>query len=239
MIEIIPAIDLINGECVRLHQGDYQEKIVYYKNPLDFAKKIADCGIKKLHLVDLDGAKAGEVKNLQLLEDIKRLTNLEIDFGGGIKTLAAAHQVINAGAEKINLGSIAVKDPELTAEIIADLGPAKIIIAADVKDRFIAINAWQEQSTLELNQFIEQYLALGVTQYLCTDVSKDGTLAGPALDLYQEIMTDFPQIYLIASGGVANYADLVLLDQVKVPAVVVGKAILEGRISLEEISAAL
>ncbi len=235
MIEVIPAIDIIGGECVRLHQGDYQEKTVYYKNPVDFAKKIAAVGIKKLHLVDLDGAKAGEVKNLKLLTEIKITTGLEIDFGGGIKTLQSAWDVINAGAEKINLGSIAVKNPELTAEIITALGPEKIIMAADVKDRFIAINAWQDKSSLELNTFIKQYLALGVNQFLCTDVSKDGTLAGPALELYQEIISDFPEIYLIASGGVADYTDLTQLDHAKVSAVVVGKAILEGRISLEQI----
>lgn len=236
MIEVIPAIDIIDACCVRLSQGNYSEKQVYSKDPLEMAKKFESFGFKKLHLVDLDGAKSGEIKNIKTLEKISNNTNLEIDFGGGIKSLEVAKDVINSGANYINLGSLAVKSPDITQTIIEELGAKKIILTTDVKNGTLAINGWQDSTDIELISFLKDYINKGITQVLCTDISKDGMLQGTNNTLYIDIMKNFPQLYLVASGGVSSLEDVIKLNEVNIPAVVIGKAIYENKISLKDLS---
>ena len=235
MIDVIPAIDLIDGACVRLTKGDYSTKQVYEKDPIIMAKRFEDAGIKRLHLVDLDGAKAGKVVNLTVLENLVKETQLEIDFGGGIKTDEDLKSVLNAGARWLTIGSLAVKNPEKMKSWIQSYGPELFILGADVRDENIAISGWLETSNLHWDSFMLDYYQCGVRQFLCTDISRDGMLNGPAVDLYKEIMKRFPDCYLIASGGVSRKKDLIDLEEAKIPAVVLGKAIYEGRISLNEI----
>lgn len=235
MIDVIPAIDLIDGACVRLTKGDYSTKQVYEKDPIIMAKRFEDAGIKRLHLVDLDGAKAGKVVNLSVLENLVKETQLEIDFGGGIKTDEDLKSVLNAGARWLTIGSLAVKNPEKMKSWIQSYGPELFILGADVRDENIAISGWLETSNLHWDSFMLDYYQCGVRQFLCTDISRDGMLNGPAVDLYKEIMKRFPDCYLIASGGVSRKKDLIDLEEAKIPAVVLGKAIYEGRISLNEI----
>ena len=235
MIEVIPAIDLIDGACVRLTKGDYGTKQVYEKDPVIMAKRFEDAGIKRLHLVDLDGAKAGKVVNLSVLENLVKETQLEIDFGGGIKTDEDLKSVLNAGARWLTIGSLAVKNPEKMKSWIQSYGPELFILGADVRDGNIAISGWLETSNLHWDSFMLYYYQSGVRQFLCTDISRDGMLNGPAVDLYKEIMKRFPDCYLIASGGVSGKKDLIDLEEAKIPAVVLGKAIYEGRITLNEI----
>jgi phosphoribosylformimino-5-aminoimidazole carboxamide ribotide isomerase len=235
MIDVIPAIDLIDGACVRLTKGDYSTKQVYEKDPIIMAKRFEDAGIKRLHLVDLDGAKAGKVVNLTVLENLVKETQLEIDFGGGIKTDEDLKSVLNAGARWLTIGSLAVKNPEKMKSWIQSYGPELFILGADVRDENIAISGWLETSNLHWDSFMLDYYQCGVRQFLCTDISRDGMLNGPAVDLYKEIMKRFPDCYLIASGGVSRKIDLIDLEEAKIPAVVLGKAIYEGRISLNEI----
>ena len=235
MIDVIPAIDLIDGACVRLTKGDYGTKQVYEKDPLVMAKRFEDAGIKRLHLVDLDGAKAGKVVNLSVLEKLVQETNLDIDFGGGIKTDNDLKSVLNAGAKWLTIGSLAVKDSKKMKSWIQTYGAELFILGADVRDGNIAVSGWLETSNLHWESFMLDYYQSGVRQFLCTDISRDGMLNGPSIDLYKEIMLRFPDCYLIASGGVSGKQDLVDLEEANIPAVVLGKAIYEGRITLNEI----
>lgn len=236
MIELIPAIDIIDGKCVRLSQGNYDSKKVYNENPLEVAKEFEAYGIRRLHVVDLDGAASQHVVNYRTLEQIATQTSLIIDFGGGIKTSGDIEIAFDSGAEMITLGSVAVKHPELFDEWLQTYGNEKIILGADVKDNRIAINGWKEESPQELMPFLNQHINKGVTKVLCTDISRDGMLKGPALDLYRNIMEAHPELHLIASGGISGMEDILKLDEAGIPAVVFGKAIYEGRISLKELS---
>ncbi len=236
MIELIPAIDLIGGKCVRLSQGDYNSKKVYHEDPLEAAKEFEAYGLRRLHIVDLDGAASQHVVNYHVLERIAAQTSLVIDFGGGIKSGRDIDIAFNSGAQMVTVGSVAVKQPSLFAEWLHTYSEGKIILGADVKDRTIAINGWKENSQAELMPFLEQYIKEGVTQVLCTDISRDGMLDGPSLPLYRDIMQAFPELHLIASGGISCIADIDRLEEAGIPAVVFGKAIYEGRIPLEDLA---
>jgi phosphoribosylformimino-5-aminoimidazole carboxamide ribotide isomerase len=236
MIEIIPAIDLIDGKCVRLSQGDYQQKTIYNENPLEVAKMFADAGIRRLHLVDLDGAKAHHIVNHKVLETITSKTNLIIDFGGGLKSDDDLRIAFECGASMVTGGSIAVKNPEVFASWIEKFGGEKIILGADVKEEKIAVGGWIETTDLELMPFIQNYMAKGISKVICTDISKDGMLSGPATDLYKKMLAQEPTMYLIASGGVSSIRDIEMLIENKVPAVITGKAIYEGKIKLPELA---
>lgn len=236
MIEIIPAIDLIDGKCVRLSQGDYQQKTIYNENPLEVAKMFADAGIRRLHLVDLDGAKAHHIVNHKVLETIASKTNLIIDFGGGLKSDDDLRIAFECGASMVTGGSIAVKNPEVFASWIEKFGGEKIILGADVKEEKIAVGGWIETTDLELMPFIQNYMGKGISKVICTDISKDGMLSGPATDLYKKMLEQEPTMYLIASGGVSSIRDIEMLIENKVPAVITGKAIYEGKIKLPELA---
>ncbi len=235
MIEIIPAIDLIDGKCVRLSQGDYKQKTIYNENPLEVARMFEDAGIKRLHLVDLDGAKANHIVNHKVLESIATKTNLVIDFGGGLKSDEDLRIAFSSGAQMITGGSIAVKNPETFISWIEKYGEQKIILGADVKEEKIAVGGWLETSTLDLIPFINTYKQKGISRVICTDISKDGMLLGPALELYRKIMSKFNDLYLIASGGVSSIKDIELLNDAGIPAVITGKAIYEGRMQLSDL----
>jgi len=236
MIEIIPAIDLIDGKCVRLSQGDYSQKTVYNENPLEVAKMFADAGIRRLHLVDLDGAKAQHIINHKVLERITMGTDLVVDFGGGLKTDNDLRIAFECGASMITGGSIAVKNPDVFSSWISTFGGEKIILGADVKNEKIAVGGWIETTELELIPFIKNYLEKGISKVICTDISKDGMLQGPAIELYKKMVAAQPGMYLIASGGVSSIRDIELLHEAAVPAVITGKAIYEGRIKLEDLT---
>lgn len=233
---IIPAIDIIDGKCVRLTQGDYAQKKEYADDPVAVAQQFEAAGIQRLHVVDLEGAKASKLVNESTLRNITANTGLKVDFGGGVKSDEAIEIAFQAGAHQITAGSIAVKNPELVATWIRRYGAEKIILGADVKDEKIAINGWQEDSGLDLFNFLSEYVKQNVQYCICTDVSKDGLLQGPAFDLYQKIMDQFPELKLIASGGVANMDDLHRLREMGVYGTIVGKAYYEGHISLEELA---
>ncbi|MFN4284652.1 MAG: 1-(5-phosphoribosyl)-5-[(5-phosphoribosylamino)methylideneamino]imidazole-4-carboxamide isomerase [Lacibacter sp.] len=234
-MQIIPAIDIIEGKCVRLTQGDYSQKKIYNEKPLEVALQFVDAGLQRLHLVDLDGARAGTVKNWKVLETLAARTRLEIDFGGGIKQDTDVRIVFNSGARYATVGSIAVKDAQRFTGWLQQFGADKFLLGADVKDEKIAISGWLETTDIWVYDFIEQYLQRGVQQIFCTDVSKDGRLEGPSLALYQSILNKFPGLHLIASGGVATVADLEQLATIGCSGAIVGKAIYEGRISLQEL----
>lgn len=234
-MEIIPAIDIIDGKCVRLTQGDYAQKTVYNENPLEVAKEFEGAGVKRLHLVDLDGAKAGTVQNWKVLQSIAANTSLVIDFGGGIKQEKDLAIVFESGAAFATIGSLAVKSPQLFVEWLAAYGADKFLLGADVKDRKIAVAGWLETTELNILDFLGDYLSKGVQQVFCTDVSKDGKLEGPSLGLYQEILAKYPQAYFIASGGVSSMQDLYALKAIGCAGAIVGKAIYEGRITLDEL----
>ncbi|WP_026474737.1 1-(5-phosphoribosyl)-5-[(5-phosphoribosylamino)methylideneamino]imidazole-4-carboxamide isomerase [Alkaliflexus imshenetskii] len=234
-IELIPAIDLIDGKCVRLSKGDYDTKKVYNEHPLEVALEFEAHGISRLHLVDLDGAKAGRIINYKTLESIAKKTNLIIDFGGGLKSGDDLRIAFECGAQMVTGGSIAVKNREEFSGWIEKYGAERIILGSDVKDRNIAVSGWLETSDLELFDFLQGYIQLGITKTICTDISKDGMLQGPSLSLYKEILERFPDLYLIASGGVSSLADIDALQQAGVPAVIFGKAIYEGRITLKKL----
>ena len=236
MVTIIPAIDLIDAKCVRLSQGDYNQKTVYNENPLEVAKMFEDAGITRLHLVDLDGAKAKHIVNYKVLETIASKTNLVIDFGGGLKSDEDLRVAFECGAKMVTGGSIAVKDRETFLHWIETYGAEKIILGADAKDKMIAVSGWQEVSELLILDFIESYTSKGIRQVISTDIARDGMLTGPSIDLYKEIMAQFPKLELIASGGIATMKDIYELDEMGVPGVITGKAIYENRISLEEIT---
>lgn len=235
-MQIIPAIDIINGKCVRLTRGDYNQKKEYAENPAAVAKTFEEAGIQKLHVVDLEGAKASKPVNLDSLRAITTETNLSVDFGGGVKSNEAIEAVFEAGAQQITAGSIAVKQPELVTDWIAQYGAEKIILGADVIDEQIATHGWQENSGVILFNFLEQYVKQNIKYCICTDVSKDGLLQGPAFDLYARIIKEFPNLKLIASGGVSKLDDLKQLAELGVCGTIVGKAFYEGRISLEELA---
>ena len=235
-MRIIPAIDIIDGKCVRLTQGDYKQKKVYNENPLEVAKTFEDAGLKYLHLVDLDGAKAGKVMNWKVIDSITANTNLSVDFGGGIKTAEEIRQLFQAGVRQVNLGSIAVKDPELVEGWIKTYGADKIILSADVKEEMIAIGGWLENSKISISDFIQDYLKKGILYITCTDISTDGMLQGPNVELYSKLLNAFPSIKLIASGGVSSVDDLDRLKKANVEGVIVGKAIYEGRIELKALT---
>lgn len=235
MIEIIPAIDLIDAKCVRLSQGDYAQKTVYNENPLEVAKMFEDAGIRRLHLVDLDGAKAHHIVNHKVLEQIASKTNLIIDFGGGLKSDNDLRIAFESGASMITGGSIAVRDSETFLSWIQKFGAEKIILGADVKDEKVAVGGWIETTDIELMPFISNYITKGISKVICTDISKDGMLQGPALDLYKKMLTIEPDMYLIASGGVSSLDDIIQLNEAGVPAVITGKAIYEGKFKLSDL----
>jgi phosphoribosylformimino-5-aminoimidazole carboxamide ribotide isomerase len=233
-IELIPAIDIIGGQCVRLTKGDYDQKTVYGE-PLDMALEFERIGFKRLHVVDLDGAKSKHIVNENVLKAITSATSLTVDFGGGIKTDEDIEKAFAAGAAMVTVGSVAVTNPDLVMGWLEKFGAERMILGADVRHGKISINGWKEDSGEDLLPFLKKYVDAGVKNVLCTEISKDGTLAGPAIDLYKDIMAEYPQLHLIASGGVSSKEDIEGLDAAGIPAVVFGKAIYEGRIDLREI----
>ncbi|MBQ1850971.1 MAG: 1-(5-phosphoribosyl)-5-[Paludibacteraceae bacterium] len=235
MIELVPAIDIIDGKCVRLSQGDYNTKKVYGENPADMAKRFEDCGIKRLHVVDLDGAKAAHIVNYKTLESITSQTNLIVDFGGGLKTDDDLRIAFECGAAMITGGSIAVKNPDVFTGWIEKYGAERIILGADVKEKKIAVTGWLEDTDLSLDKFLDGYTQKGITKVICTDIAKDGMLKGPSTELYKEILKAHPTLHLIASGGVSSMADIKALEAAGVPAVIFGKAIYEGKITFKEL----
>lgn len=232
----IPAIDLIESKCVRLTQGDYATSHVYAEDPVDMARRFEDMGFTRLHLVDLDGAKSRHVVNDHVLKAITRATKLIVDFGGGVKTDDDMSRVLDAGAEMVTCGSIAVTQPDTVLGWMERYGAEHLILGADVKEGKISINGWLEDSAHELMPFLQRYLDAGMMHVLCTDISRDGMLQGPATTLYGSIMQAFPHCRLIASGGVSCIEDILQLDQAGVPAVVFGKAIYEGKINMKELA---
>lgn len=235
MIELIPAIDIIGGRCVRLTKGDYATK-KEYGSPVDMALMFRDHGFRRLHVVDLDGAKAKHVVNLRTLEEIVTKSGLTVDFGGGVKTDNDLRQAFDAGASLVTAGSIAVTSPETYLEWLGTYGPEHLVLGADARDGRISINGWLEDSPVMLTDFLARYMQAGTRNVLCTDISRDGMLQGPAVGLYKDIMQAYPQCHLIASGGVSCIDDIDRLEEAGIPAVVFGKAIYEGRIDLNELS---
>ena len=234
MIELIPAIDIINGQCVRLTKGDYDQKTVYGE-PLDMALEFERIGYKRLHVVDLDGAKSKHIVNEAVLKAITTETALTVDFGGGIKTDEDLEKAFASGAAMVTVGSIAVTNPDLFMGWLEKYGADRMILGADVRHGKISINGWKEDSDEDLLPFLKKYVEAGVRHVLCTEISKDGTLAGPAIDLYRRVMDAYPDLHLIASGGVSSKEDIIALDAAGIPAVVFGKAIYEGKINLKEL----
>lgn len=235
MIELIPAIDIINGQCVRLTKGDYDQKTVYSNSPVEVAREFEAIGFQRLHVVDLDGAKSKHIVNSSVLRSLASETHLRIDFGGGIKTDEDIETAFASGAAMVTVGSIAVTQPELFMGWLEKYGAERMILGADVRNGKISINGWKEDSAEDLLPFLQKYIEAGVKNVLCTEISKDGTLAGPAIDLYRRVMDAYPQLHLIASGGVSSMEDIKALDRAGIPAVVFGKAIYEGRIDLREL----
>jgi phosphoribosylformimino-5-aminoimidazole carboxamide ribotide isomerase len=235
-MQIIPAIDIIEGKCVRLTEGDYAQKKIYNANPLEVAKAFEGIGLMRLHLVDLDGAKAGEVVNWKVLEKIANNTELKIDFGGGIKTEAILKTVLDTGATYATIGSLAVKNELLFQEWIARFGANTFMLGADVLEEKIAIGGWLEKTELSVFDFMKSYIDKGVKQIFCTDIKKDGKLQGPSIELYQKIIEQFPTLQLIASGGVSSLDDLIELEEIGCAAAIVGKAIYENKITISELA---
>jgi phosphoribosylformimino-5-aminoimidazole carboxamide ribotide isomerase len=233
-MKIIPAIDILNGKCVRLSQGDYNTSKIYNENPLEIALQFQEVGIQYLHLVDLDGAKANQIVNAKVLETLANKTKLTIDFGGGIKSKNDLKTALNCGANQVTIGSLAVKNQELTIELIEKFGSGKIILGADSKHRKISTQGWTESSDLEVLEFIQFYQTLGIQTTIVTDIEKDGMLQGPSIDLYQEIIAN-STINLIASGGITSLDDLKQLKQIGCAGAIIGKAIYEGKINLKEL----
>ncbi len=234
-IEIIPAIDVIEGKCVRLSQGDYSQKTVYNEDPLEVAKMFETAGMNRLHLVDLDGAKAKHIVNYKVLEKIATRTSLVIDFGGGLKSDDDLNIAFNSGAAMVTGGSIAVKEKEVFLQWLEKYGSEKIILGADAKDGKIAVNGWLEATELQVVDFISQYYSEGIQKVISTDISRDGMLTGPSFDLYSDIMKAIPKVEIIASGGISTMSDILKLDEMQVPGVITGKAIYENKITLKEI----
>ncbi|HOH56012.1 MAG TPA: 1-(5-phosphoribosyl)-5-[(5-phosphoribosylamino)methylideneamino]imidazole-4-carboxamide isomerase [Paludibacteraceae bacterium] len=236
MMEIIPAIDIIDGKCVRLAQGDYDKVKVYSRNPEEVAKMFADEGFRRLHLVDLDGAKAQHIVNYKVLEKITSTTDLIVDFGGGLKSDDDLRIAFESGASMVTGGSIAVKNPEILIKWLKKYSGEKIILGADAKNDKIAVSGWTESTELDLIPFIKEYVSKGIKYVICTEISRDGMLQGPAVELYKKIIAAEPQVHLIASGGVGSLQDIEMLNEAGIPSVIVGKAIYEGHISLKELS---
>ena len=234
MIEMIPATDLIGGRCVRLTQGDYTSRKTYFRDPLEAALRFEEAGARRLHMVDLDGAKAAEPQNLAVLERIAAKTSLEVQYGGGIKSRAALRSVFDAGARRAVCGSVAVREPELFARWIAEFGPERLILGADVRDGVVAIQGWTERSERTAPELIETFLPAGLRQVVCTDISRDGMLCGPAVALYADLQRRFPQVEITVSGGVSSPDDIARLEREGLRSVIVGKALYEGRITLEK-----
>jgi phosphoribosylformimino-5-aminoimidazole carboxamide ribotide isomerase len=234
-MQIIPAIDIIDGKCVRLTQGDYSQKTIYNENPLEVAKEFEGAGLKRLHLVDLDGAKEGTVKNWAVLQQIAANTSLSIDFGGGIKQDKDLNIVFESGAAYATVGSLAVKQPDIFQGWLNDYGADKFLLGADVKSEKIAVAGWLETTDIDIYDYLTDYVAKGIQQVFCTDVSKDGKLEGPSIDLYKKIIEKFPSLWFIASGGVSSMDDLYALKEIGCSGAIVGKAIYEGRIQLNEL----
>ena len=235
MIELIPAIDIIEGQCVRLTKGDYDQKTVYRDSPAEVAKEFEEIGFKRLHVVDLDGAKSKHIVNSDVLHRITTDTQLIVDFGGGIKTDEDIEKAFTAGASMVTIGSIAVTNPDLFMGWLEKYGAERIILGADVRHEKVSINGWKEDSSEDLLPFLKKYVDAGVKNVLCTEISKDGTLTGPAIELYQSMMAAYPELHLIASGGVSSIDDIKALEAAGIPAVVFGKAIYEGKINLNEL----
>jgi phosphoribosylformimino-5-aminoimidazole carboxamide ribotide isomerase len=235
MITVIPAIDIMEGKCVRLEQGDYRLKKVYEEDPLDAARRFEDYGIKRLHVVDLDGANAKHIINYHTLERITAKTGLIIDFGGGIKTDGDLQIVFDCGAAMAVIGSIAVSDRDLFQEWLFAYGPQKIILGADVRDGHIAVSGWTDTTEIGLFDFLKYYKAVGIKQVMCTDIAKDGMLGGPSVELYEQIVKDFPTLEIIASGGVSSVQEIHRLNEAGVAGAIIGKALYEGRIKLEDL----
>lgn len=236
MIELIPAIDIIDGKCVRLTKGDYDQKKVYNEDPAAVAQEFERLGFKRLHVVDLDGAKSKHIVNDAVLRAITSSTSLIVDFGGGIKTEEDIEKAFAAGASMVTLGSIAVTNPELCAAWVEKYGAEKIVLGADVRNGKISINGWKEDSAEELIPFLHRYVKMGIRNVLCTEISRDGMLQGTAVDLYRSIMAEFPNLHLIASGGVSSNEDIDDLEKNGIPAVVFGKAFYEGRIDISKLN---
>lgn len=234
-IVIIPAIDIIGGQCVRLTQGDYSTQKTYDQSPLDIAKELTDKGIQSLHMVDLDGAKAREPQNLRVLEQVASETDLVIDFGGGIKTEQALTDVYSAGAQKANIGSLAASDMPLVKSWVSSYGADRIHIGADVNDGKIAVHGWQESTDLKLMDFIGEYIEAGATDYVCTDIACDGMMQGSSIELYRQVLERYPDIHLIASGGVSSIDEIYQLQEMGVYGVILGKAIYEGLIQVDDL----
>ncbi len=236
MIEIIPAIDIIGGECVRLTQGDYGQKTVYYKNPADVAARYEEAGLRRIHLVDLDGAKAARPANLRVLEEVARRTGLDIQYGGGIKSAESLRSVLGAGANRAICGSVAAALPELFEEWLDAFGPEHIILGADIKEGKVATHGWMQSSGLTADGLIGRFSVAGLTQAICTDISKDGMLQGPAFELYRTLQDEFPGVDITVSGGISSTDDIVRLNEMGLRSVIVGKALYENKITLEEIT---
>lgn len=235
MIELIPAIDIIEGKCVRLAKGDYAQKTVYADDPVAMALQFEEAGVQRLHVVDLDGAKSRHIVNVEVLRKLARETKLTIDFGGGIKTDEDIEKAFDSGASMVTVGSVAVTQPERFAHWMEKYGDSRMILGADVRNGKISINGWLKDSEEDLLPFLRRYIDMGVTNVLCTEISRDGMLQGPAISLYQEVMKAYPSLHLIASGGVSSEEDIEALDAAGIPAVVFGKAYYEGRIDLKKI----
>lgn len=232
---LIPAIDIINGQCVRLTKGDYDTKKVYNESPVEVAKAFEGAGLTHVHVVDLDGARAKHIVNAKVLEDIATKTSLQVDFGGGIKSAADLQTAFDCGAAQVTLGSIAVTAPDLVGEWLNVFGSERLILGADAKNRRIATHGWEQDSGIDVLDFVKDYTQKGFEYVLCTDVAKDGMLAGPSLELYYELLEELPEIALIASGGVTTLDDLYQLEELGCAAAIIGKAIYEGKISLKEL----
>lgn len=232
---IFPAIDILNGKCVRLSQGDFESKKVYAENPADMARTFERAGVKYLHLVDLDGAKAGKVINWKVVKDIADKTSLKIDFGGGIKTPADIEKLFQSRVDKVNLGSVAYNQPNRVKDWLKKYGSKRIILSADCKDEMLAVSGWQNQTSISIIEYIKDYAAAGLEYVTCTDISLDGMLGGPNIELYRKILTKIPSVKLIASGGIRSKEDLVELKALGCYGAIVGKAFYEGKISLKEL----
>ena len=235
-MEIIPAIDIIDGKCVRLTEGNYASKTVYEASPLEMAKQYESLGFKRLHLVDLDGAKAGKVTNWKIVEDIAAHTQLVLDFGGGVKTSAEVKRIIDLGVQYVTVGSIAAKHPEEFKNWLISFGTDKFFLGADVRDNKIMTGGWLDATEIDVMNFIEDYMHLGVNHFFCTDISKDGKLMGPSIDLYRSMIESLPGLHLVASGGVSSMEDLYALKDIGCKGAIVGKAIYEGKIDLKVLS---
>ena len=234
-MELIPAIDLIDGRCVRLTQGDYDIKKVYEQNPVDMAKMYADCGVRRLHVVDLDGAKAKEPCNLRVLEQLATNTNLDIEWGGGIKSTDALRAALNAGANRVICGSVAVDNRELFADWLQNYGAGHVILGADVRGRNVATHGWLKESQVSIDEIIGWFLPFGLKQLICTDISKDGMLQGPNFPLYVELKENFPTMDTTLSGGISSMDDIRKAHELGLHSVIIGKAIYEGRITLKDL----